>query len=210
MKKIILIRHGESEFNAKKIVQGHIDTDLTPLGIVQARLAAEYLKQMSIERIFSSDLRRAYKTALIIGDVLNITVEKDQRIREMHFGEWEGRSYDHIFKTSYDTFQNWLKNPVACPLPSQEDIKSFEKRLRSFYEEILDIPEKNILVVAHGGSIQGLLCVACGTGMENLWALKHSNTGISILNISNPSVSIELINSTSHLEKIKSRENPIM
>ncbi|SNZ11605.1 probable phosphoglycerate mutase [Persephonella hydrogeniphila] len=210
MKNIILIRHGESEYNAKRIVQGHIDTDLTPAGIVQARLAAETLKNFPIEKIISSDLKRAYRTATIIGDVLDLAVEKDSRIREMSFGEWEGRSYEHIFQTDYHTFNNWLKNPVACPLPSQEDLKDFENRIKSFYKDLLNREEKNILVVGHGGSIQGILCVACNIGFENLWAFKHSNTGISIIQVSNPQVSIRLINSTSHLDTYRSKENPIM
>ncbi|MDQ7055814.1 MAG: histidine phosphatase family protein [Persephonella sp.] len=210
MKRIILIRHGESEFNAKRIVQGHIDTDLTPAGVVQARLAGEYLKNFCIQKIISSDLRRAYRTATIIGDVLNLPVEKDYRIREMNFGEWEGRSYESIFKTDYETFHRWLQNPVACPLPSQEEITVFENRIRSFYQDLLTLEEESILIVGHGGSIQGLLCVACGLGMENLWSLKHSNTGISILEVSNPSVSIKTINSTAHLDSYRQKENPIM
>jgi len=210
LKNIIFVRHGESEYNAKRIIQGHIDTDLTHAGIVQARLTAQALMNFSIERIFSSDLRRAYKTAMIIGDVLNIPVEKDFRIREMRFGQWEGRSYNQIFKTEYQEFRNWLKNPVAFPLPSQEEITEFGNRLLSFYRDIINLKEKNILVVAHGGSIQGILCIACGIGMENLWALKHSNTGITILQVKNETVSIKLLNSTAHLEAYLSQENPIM
>jgi len=210
MKKIFLIRHGESEFNAKKIVQGHIDTDLTPAGIVQSRLAGEYLKEFNIKKVISSDLRRAYKTATIISDILNLSVEKDKRIREMSFGEWEGKSYEHIFKTDYDKFNNWLKNPVACPLPSQEEITNFEKRLKSFYKYLLTLKENTILVVGHGGSIQGLLCIACQMSMENLWSLKHSNTGISLIVLYENRVSIQMLNSTSHLEKSSILENPLM
>jgi len=210
MKNIILVRHGESEYNAKRIVQGHIDTDLTPAGIVQVRLTGEYLKKFNIQKIVSSDLRRAHRTAVIIGDVLDIPVETDSRIREMSFGQWEGRSYDQIFKTDYETFNRWLQNPVACPLPYQEDIRHFESRIKSFYQDILKFEEKNILVVGHGGSIQGILCVACDIGMENLWSLKHSNTGISILQVSGSEVSIKLLNSTAHLEGYINKENPIM
>jgi len=210
MKNIVLMRHGESEYNAKRIVQGHIDTDLTPAGIVQARLAAEALKNFGIQKIFSSDLKRAYRTALIAGDVLNLPVHRDKRIREMNFGEWEGRSYDQIFETDYHTFQNWLKNPVACPLPSQEEISRFENRIKEFFNQLMRQEEENILVVGHGGSIQGLLCVACGMGMENLWALKHSNTGISVIQVNNGNISLKLLNSTAHLEALKPKENPIM
>ena len=211
MKRIILVRHGESEYNAKRIVQGHIDTDLTPAGIVQARLAAEYLKKnYRIDKIYSSDLRRAYRTAVIISHVLELPVIKDDRIREMNFGQWEGRTYEHIFQTDYEAFRKWLQNPVACPLPSQEEISRFKNRLESFYQDILKEEVENILIVGHGGSIQGLLCIACGIGMENLWALKHSNTGISVIEVTNPTTTVKVINSTSHLDSYKQKENPIM
>ncbi len=203
MKKIFLCRHGQSEYNAKKIIQGHIDTDLTPRGIVQARLTGERLKKENIKRIFSSDLRRAYKTALIIGDILGIEVEVDKRIREMHFGQWEGRAYDSIYTYNLDHWQNWLKNPVACPLPSQEDIKEFEKRILSFWEYIKSLEEDNILVVGHGGSIQGIICMAVGFGMEHLWGMMHTNTGLSLLEINSKDTYIKYINEDSHLANYK-------
>ncbi len=205
MKKIFLCRHGQSEYNAKRIIQGHIDTDLTPKGFVQARLTGERLKDENIERIFSSDLRRAYKTALVIGDVLGIDVEVDKRIREMHFGEWEGRAYEHIFTYNLDHWQNWLKNPVACPLPSQEDIEEFKSRIASFWKFLLDINQKNILIVGHGGSIQGLICYATGLGFEHLWGLIHSNTGLTLLEIdeSNLTVQIKYINEDFHVDMLR-------
>lgn len=200
MKRLILCRHGESEFNAKRIIQGHIDTDLTPAGIVQARLAAEELKNFSIQKIYSSDLKRAFRTAQIIADVLNMEVLKDKRIREMSFGEWEGRTYDHIFETDYEIFQGWLKNPVACPLPYQEDIENFRHRLESFLEDILILPEERILIVAHGGSIQGIICILADLGLENLWSLKHTNTGISVVETDGEKTDIKLLNYSKHLE----------
>ncbi|NPA51945.1 MAG: histidine phosphatase family protein [Aquificae bacterium] len=199
MKKIFLCRHGQSEYNAKKIIQGHIDTDLTPQGIVQARLIGERLKTENIEKIFSSDLKRAYKTATIIGDILGLDVEIDKRIREMHFGNWEGKAYEQIYTYNLDHWQKWLKNPVACPLPSQEDIKEFEKRIKSFWEYVNSLQEKNILIVGHGGSIQGIICTASGLGMEHLWGMMHTNTGLSLLEVKNQKTYIKYINEDFHL-----------
>ncbi|WP_456402006.1 histidine phosphatase family protein [Persephonella sp.] len=206
-KNLIFCRHGESEFNAKRIIQGHIDTDLTPKGIVQAKLAGEELKKFRIEKIYCSDLRRAKRTADIIGDVLDITPLIDKRIREMSFGEWEGRTYEYIYENDLDTFHGWLKNPVACPLPSQEDIKSFKARLNSFLNDVLSVKEKNILIVAHGGSIQGMICILTGLGFEHLWALKHTNTGISIVDVNSSKNRLKVLNFSNHLEAV---ENPLI
>lgn len=202
-KNIYLIRHGESHYNAKKIVQGHIDTELTDRGFIQAKYAAEFLKSKNITKIISSDLKRALQTAETISKVLNISVEVDKRIREMHFGSWEGMSYDYIYQNHMEYFHKWLANPVKHPLPKQEDITQFENRLSSFLEDIRNHNEENILVVGHGGSIQGLICVAMGLGMENLWKFKHNNTGISLIESIGKLLNVRFINMSYHLEKLE-------
>lgn len=200
-KNIYLCRHGESEYNAKKIVQGHIDTNLTEKGINQAKALGEFLKDKDIQKIISSDLKRAYQTAKIVGDLLGLEVYKDERIREMHFGTWEGLSYDWIYQNAKEHFYNWLSNPVKHPLPKQEDILHFENRLRIFLEDIKKLPEKNILVVGHGGSIQGLICITLGLPIDCLWKFKHDNTGLSLIVSNNSKDEVKFINISFHTEK---------
>ena len=202
LKRLFLCRHGESEYNAKKIIQGHIDTFLTPKGIFQARLAGEILKRFPIEKIYTSDLRRAYQTATIIGDILGIEVIVDERIREMNFGQWEGRAYDDIYKNHIEDWSNWLKNPVACPLPSQEEFHKFEERLRGFLEDIKMKDEENVLIVGHGGSIQGIICMETCIGFENIWGLRHTNTGISCIEYTKEgNAFIKFLNYCEHLDE---------
>lgn len=211
MKRIILARHGESEFNARGIIQGHIDTDLTPRGIVQGHLLAlDIKKRFQVERVISSDLRRAYRTAHIVGDTLDLEIEKDSRIREMYFGEWEGKSYKEIFEKNRRDFVNWLRNPIKYPLPSQEDEEKFLSRLSDFLDYILKLNEKEILIVGHGGSIQGLLCISLNIGLENLWAFKHTNASYSVISFENNKFFLKELNNNSHLEKLERKENPLM
>ncbi len=200
MKKIYLCRHGESEFNAKKIVQGHIDTDLTENGEKQALALAKFLKYKSIKKVISSDLKRAFKTANIVAKELNLIHVTDNRIREMHFGTWEGLSYDWIYKNALEHFQNWLSNPVKYPLPKQESIKSFQSRLKSFLDDIKNHDEESILVVGHGGSIQGMLCIAMGLDIQHIWKFKHNNTGLSLILANDKSFSVKYINMSYHIE----------
>lgn len=211
MKKLILVRHGESEYNAKGIIQGHIDTDLTPKGIIQAHLLALELKsKFNIKKIFSSDLRRAYRTAYIIGDNIGLDIIKDNRLREMYFGDWEGKSYQEIFQNKKDYFYKWLKNPIKYPLPSQEKKEDFFKRISNFLNDILKLKEEEIAIVGHGGSIQAILCITLNIGLENLWAFKHTNTAYSILIFDNNKFFLKELNNTSHLEKLENKENPLM
>ncbi|MEZ0323249.1 MAG: histidine phosphatase family protein [Hydrogenothermaceae bacterium] len=209
-KYIYLMRHGESEYNAKKIVQGHIDTSLTEIGFKQAKLAGEFLKDKNIKKIISSDLKRAYQTAKTVSEILGLPVITDHRIREMHFGTWEGMSYDYIYQNHIEDFHNWLSNPVKYPLPKQESVENFEKRLKLFLEDISNHDEDTILVVGHGGSIHGLLCISFGIPFENLWKFKHNNTGISLIEVRDRKFEVKFVNMSYHLEKIEEKSIVIL
>ncbi|MFN3947131.1 MAG: histidine phosphatase family protein, partial [Aquificaceae bacterium] len=91
-KRFYLLRHAQSEYNEKGIFQGRLNSDLTPLGFVQARLSAQELLDKNLQVIYSSPQKRAYKTALTVADVLGLEVIVDERIREMSFGIYEGRN----------------------------------------------------------------------------------------------------------------------
>ncbi len=200
MKRIYLVRHAQSEFNEKGIFQGRLDSDLTPLGFVQAKMVANFLAGENIEAIISSPQRRAYKTALTIGDVLGIEVEIDERIREMSFGVLEGKNFWELFNNERDMMLSWLKNPVKNPLPTQEPMESFEKRLLSFMEDIKKRKEDRIAVVGHGGTLHGIVCLALGLGLERLWQVHMDNTGVSLLEFDG-SFRLAYLNKLCHLKE---------
>ncbi len=181
MKRFYLIRHAQSEFNEKGIFQGRLDSDLTPLGFVQARMVAKFLEEEGIEAVISSPQRRAYKTALTIGDVLGLEVEIDERIREMSFGVLEGRNFWELFEEERDMMLSWLKDPVRNPLPTQEPMENFEKRLLSFLEDLVKREEDRVAVVGHGGTLHGIVCLSLGLGLDNLWSIHMDNTGVTLL-----------------------------
>jgi len=180
-KRIYLVRHAQSEFNEKGIFQGRLDSDLTPLGFVQARMVAKFLEEENIEALISSPQRRAYKTALTIGDLLGLEVEVDERVREMSFGILEGRNFWELFSEQKEMMLSWLKNPVKNPLPTQEPMENFEERLRSFIEDLKKRNEESIAIVGHGGTLHGIVCLTLGLGLENLWSIHMDNTGVTLL-----------------------------
>ncbi len=199
MKKIYLVRHAQSEFNEKGIFQGRLDSDLTPLGFVQARMTAVYLKDKGIEVIYTSPQRRAYKTALMIGDILNVQVIVDERLREMSFGILEGKHFWSLYEENKDMIRNWLKNPVKNPLPTQESMIEFEERVRDFLEDIKNSEEENIAVVGHGGTLHALVCLSLGIGLEKMWSIHMDNTGISLLEYDGERFTLSFLNRLCHL-----------
>ncbi len=200
IKRLYLLRHAQSEYNEKGIFQGRLDSDLTPLGYVQARLSAQELLDKGIEVIYTSPQRRAYKTALTISDVLDVGVIVDERLREMSFGDYEGKRFLDLIREEGELFRAWLSNPLKNPLPTQEDMEEFRKRVDSFLEDVIKGPYKNILVVAHGGTLHAIVCLAIGLGLENLWNIHMDNTGFSLLEYTPRGFELKYLNSLCHRE----------
>jgi probable phosphoglycerate mutase len=198
MKRIFLIRHAQSELNEKGVFQGSLDSDLTPLGFVQARLVARHISKEGVERIVSSPQRRAYKTALVLGDVLGLEVEVDQRLREMSFGELEGKSFWDLMKREREMIVNWLRDPVSYPLPTQEPMEAFEKRVSSFLEDLVSRKENCIAVVAHGGTLHALVCLATGLDLSKMWWIHMDNASVSLL-LFDGRFKLAYLNRTCHL-----------
>lgn len=180
-KNLYLLRHAQSEYNEKGIFQGRLDSDLTPLGFVQARLSARELADKNIEIIYSSPQRRAYKTALTVADVLGLKVVVDERIREMSFGDYEGRNFWELMEKEGHLLRAWLSNPVKNPLPTQESMEHFRQRVEDFLSHVMQSPYQNLLVVAHGGTLHAMVCLALGLGLENLWNLHMDNAALTHL-----------------------------
>jgi len=199
-KNLYLLRHAQSEYNEKGIFQGRLDSDLTPLGFVQARLSAQEFLGKEIEVIYSSPQRRAYKTALTIADLLGLEVIVDERIREMSFGNYEGKKFWDLVEEEGHIFRAWLSNPVRNPLPTQENMEDFSKRVKSFLEDVINGPYKNLLVVAHGGTLHAMVCLATGLGLENLWNIHMDNTGFTLLSYNSGRFELKYLNRLCHRE----------
>ena len=91
---MILVRHGESDANIKKIFAGHLDIDLTNRGYEQAELAAQYIREnYVVDKIYSSDLKRAYNTAKVIAKRFDLPIEALTELREIDAGDWQGKRF---------------------------------------------------------------------------------------------------------------------
>ena len=145
MKNIYFVRHGQTDYNLNEIIQGATDIELNETGIKQAYEAKEKLKNIKFDKIYSSPLKRAKKTADIIGEERNIEVEVDERLKEISFGINEGNKFG-----SYDYHGFWNYHEPHL-YPEAEDVRDFVKRVSNFLDSLKDVDAENILLVAHGG-----------------------------------------------------------
>lgn len=156
---IYLVRHGETEWNLKRLIQGHSDSPLTKAGIEQAKKVAKNLKKIKFDLVFSSDLLRAKKTAEIIAAKHDLEVETSNLLRERAFGSYEGKPHNAL--AAFDKLFESLKEEEKFKYKSSPEIESDEEittRLINFLRKaLISHPEKTILVVTHGGIMRAFL-----------------------------------------------------
>ena len=118
--RILLVRHGETDWNATGRIQGHNDTPLNAAGRQQALRAAQRLALQPVRGLYSSDLARAYETAMIIGEPLGLTVVTSPRLRERRYGAWEGLTAAEIQARYPEQFAMWRARSTDFAPPPKE------------------------------------------------------------------------------------------
>jgi broad specificity phosphatase PhoE len=160
--KIILIRHGQSLGNLNRIFLGHTDLDLSDLGYRQAKATAEHLKNEKIDLIYSSDLIRAYNTALPHAEIREIDVISNKNLREAYVGAWENMNVDEIItKWGRGVFEGQWKNNFGCfTFPGGESTRAAGERM---YNEIINICNdkegQTVLISSHAAIIRSFWAI---------------------------------------------------
>lgn len=151
MTQLILIRHGETLWNRERRMQGQQDSPLSDTGMHQARRLGQRLADLSFSELYSSDLGRAYETARSVAEVTGHEIAVDTRLRERHFGVFEGLTNDEIafrFPAEFDHFKS--RNP-AYAVPGGESAQQFRDRCLIVLQEIAERHAgETVVVVTHG------------------------------------------------------------
>ncbi len=167
--KFILIRHGESLGNLKKIYLGHTDWDLSDAGKEQARVCAEYFKDEDISAIYSSDLLRAYNTAVPHSRLHSLPINPSRDLREVNVGEWEGKEVSYISSRWHEEFDIiWRTEFGTSTPPGGETVQDAAKRFKAKLLRIAEECEGRVLVTAHAAVIRAFWCYISGVE-PRLW-----------------------------------------
>lgn len=174
--ELILVRHGETAMNVSGVYCGWSDSCLTDKGLLHAKEASVKLKTEKLDIIISSDLSRTVKTADIIGEFHKADRIQMNTLREIHFGLWEGLSYNDISETYPKESELWKTDWMAYSPPEGESLLQMYNRVTNAVLAVINKHEdETILIVTHGGCIRAILAFLIGRGIEDFWKYKISN-----------------------------------
>lgn len=201
MTEIIIIRHGETEWNKTGRFQGHSDVPLSAEGRAQAEALGRNLVVDHVDAIYASDLTRAMETAAPLAARFGLPVIPDVQLRELNFGAWEGRNFNDVNAENPNAMKNFYTDPEQADIPESEPFPAFQRRVAGSVREIVARERgKRIVIVSHGASIRILLADILSMPIRSIWHLSQLNTAVNKIRFEDDGFPVvTLMNDTSHL-----------
>lgn len=182
--RLVLVRHGVTDWNREGRFQGHLDPPLSALGLQEARLVADRLAtdaSLRPSRIVTSILARASATAAAIGEVCGVEPEPDKRLIELGQGEWEGRTHDEIAREDAMRYAAWRGSDTEPP--GVETVADAMLRTDAALDD-LGAAAGTICVVSHGGTLRLVARQLLGLEAGRAWRMDLDNASISVVEAS--------------------------
>jgi broad specificity phosphatase PhoE len=196
---VLLIRHGETQWNLDQRMQGHLDVPLTERGAEQARQLARWLEPEPPEVVYTSDLQRSRRTAEILaGQAAEVTI--DPRLREACFGEWEGLTRAECAARFPEVHAAWRRDALRNRPPGGETIEDLQARCMAALRDVLPRhPARRVAVVSHGGPIRAMVCGLLSLPLSVYPRLRVENTGVTRILFGERGAILAGYNDVSHL-----------
>jgi len=200
--RLVLVRHGVTDWNREGRFQGHLDPPLGDAGRHEARLAADRMATdptLRPARVISSSLGRALETARAIAEAAGVSVEPEPRLMEIGQGEWEGRTHAELEVDDADRYRQWRSASGIRQPPGGEPIEAATQRVVRLLGELEPSTAWPICLVSHGGTLRILAHVLLELGGGRSRALDVDNAAISVASRIGGSWRLERWNDTLHL-----------
>ena len=177
--EIILIRHGETEWNSQKRMQGHSNSDLSSVGQAQIQALGQWMKNVPFDLIYSSDSLRAKQTAEAITQFSGHELQFDQRLREKNLGVFEGLTSEEARERHPEVFRLFKTAGSKYVIDEGESTQQLQDRALEIVDEIrIKHPEERVLLVTHGGFIRVVMKHSLGLSLETPTRFLIRNTGV--------------------------------
>lgn len=201
MGRLLIVRHGETEWNAEGRIQGHTDIGLCDKGRQQARAVGHRLADTPIDVAYSSDLQRASETVRIILGERDIPLHSTPQLREYHKGVFEGLTSAEMNTRYPQLYAASLVRDLDFAPTGGESMRQASARMAAFVADVKERhPDGTVLIVGHGGSLRAIFVTLLALPLEATWRLVMHNCGLSIIDTYPDNAVLRLYNDTSHLD----------
>ncbi|MGB7416021.1 MAG: histidine phosphatase family protein [Thermosynechococcaceae cyanobacterium] len=202
--RLLLVRHGETDWNRQGKFQGQIDVPLNENGRLQGQQAADFLQETPIDFAVSSSMLRPKETAeLILAHHPTVSLSLDDQLREISHGKWEGCLESEIERNYPGELERWQTTPAAVQMPDGENIQQVWDRAVAAWDTLVQEhlgSGETGLVVAHDAVNKVILCYLAGLGPEHIWSFKQGNGAVSVIDYTpGGKPTLAAMNITTHL-----------
>jgi len=201
--RLLLVRHGITEFNSTRRFAGYSDVEMSAVGLRQVEKLRDRLAGEKIDVVYSSDLKRAMVTAEVICSSRQVDIVTCPELREVNYGEVEGLTYPEI-RQHYPEVAELVANfNLRLNFPGGESFEKFIERVSKFADRLnRHAPSETVLVVSHSGPLRTLVCALMGIDHTYWWQLRFDNASLSIVDTYPRGAILSLLNETSHLKDL--------
>ncbi len=200
MARLLLVRHGITEFNSTRRFAGYSDIEMSAAGYRQVERLRDRLADEKIDVVYSSDLRRALATAEVIAAGRGVNIIACSELREVNYGDAEGLTFDEISRAYPELAEAIADFGPKLEFPGGESFTGFIDRTRTFLDRLSpQESSETILIVSHSGPLRALVCHLLGIDQSHWRQIRIDNASLSIVETYPQRAIISLLNDTCHL-----------
>ncbi len=203
MTRLLLVRHGITEFNSARRFAGYSDVELSAAGYRQVERLRDRLVDDKIDAVYSSDLRRALVTAEIISSGHKMDIATRPELREVNYGNVEGLTFEEISRLYPEIAESLTNFSLRLRFPGGEGFEEFIERTSKFLDKLKrHTPSQTILIVSHSGPLRVLICHLLGMDLKHWRQIRLDNASLSIVETYPQGAIISRLNDTAHLRGV--------
>lgn len=202
MKRIFLVRHGETDWNREGRFQGQMDIRLNDTGLGQALSVAEALKDVPLDRIVASPLSRTRETARPLAELTGLPVEMNGGLVEISHGLWEGRTSGEVEAEWPGMLAAWHGHPELVTMPGGESLADVQKRAWPAFLRTVEEEGDSVAVVSHDAVLKVLLCRIFDSPLSSFWRFQLANGSITLLELGRNGWRVPLVGEAGHLGSV--------
>ncbi len=201
MSRLLLVRHGTTEFNSTRRFAGYSDVEMSQAGYQQVEKLRDRLANEKIDAIYSSDLRRALVTAEVISSRHKADIIPCPELREINYGDCEGLTFEEIGRLYSHVAESCINFTLELKFPGGESFTEFIERTTKFVNRLENhASSQTILIVTHSGPLRVLVNYLLGIDPSHWWQIGCDNASLSIVGTYPRGAILSLLNDTSHLK----------